>query len=187
MVKAAKSDPSLQMRVAEFHVVGRAAPTEKDKEPKIYRMRVFARNEVLAKSKFWFFMKRINKAKKSVGEILMCEKISAGSGNCVKNYAVWLRYDSRTATHNVYKEYRDVTRNGAISQMYSEMAGRHRALSCNIQIIRIAELPASLCKKATTTRFHSSKLKLPMIKCLPLAPKHLRSQFNGNRPKTFRR
>jgi len=186
MVKVAR-DSSLQMRVNEYNVVGRATPTEKTPEQKIYRMRIFARNEVLAKSRFWFFMKRINKAKKSAGEILACDKIAQGAGRSVKNYAIWLRYDSRTATHNVYKEYRDVTRCGAISQMYAEMAGRHRALSCNIQIIRIAELPATLCKKPTTTRFHSAKLKLPMIKCRPFAPKHLRSVYNSRRPQTFRR
>ena len=29
---------------------------------RIYRMRIFARNVVLAKSRFWYFMKRLNKA-----------------------------------------------------------------------------------------------------------------------------
>ena len=33
-------------------------------------MRIFARNVVLAKSRFWYFMKRLNKAKKSGGELL---------------------------------------------------------------------------------------------------------------------
>jgi hypothetical protein len=33
--------------------VGRALPTEKDVQPKIYRMKLWATNEVRAKSKFW--------------------------------------------------------------------------------------------------------------------------------------
>ena len=44
----------------------------------------------------------------------------------VKNFGVWVRYQSRTGYHNMYKEYRDLTLNGAISQMYQEMASRHR-------------------------------------------------------------
>ena len=34
----------------------------------------------------------------------------------VKNFGVWLRYDSRSGTHNMYREYRDVTVAGAITQ-----------------------------------------------------------------------
>ncbi len=36
----------------------------------------------------------------------------------IKNYGIWVRYMSRTGFHNAYKEYRDVTLNGAIEQMY---------------------------------------------------------------------
>ena len=32
--------------------------------------------------------------------------------NIVKNFAVLIKYDSRTGTHAMYKEYRDVTVNG---------------------------------------------------------------------------
>lgn len=37
----------------QYQVVGRALPTEKDEHPKIYRMKLWATNEVRAKSKFW--------------------------------------------------------------------------------------------------------------------------------------
>jgi ribosomal protein L20A (L18A) len=36
----------------------------------------------------------------------------------VQNFGIWLRYDSRSGTHNMYREYRDVTVNGAITQCY---------------------------------------------------------------------
>ena len=44
----------------------------------------------------------------------------------VKNFGVWVRYQSRTGYHNMYKEYRDTTLNGAVEQLYQEMASRHR-------------------------------------------------------------
>lgn len=38
----------------QYQVVGRALPTEADQHPKIYRMKLWATNEVRAKSKFWY-------------------------------------------------------------------------------------------------------------------------------------
>merc|ERR1719197_1496272 len=61
------ADPSCQAKMHQYQIVGRAAPTAKNPVPKIYRMRLFAKNTVLAKSRFWYFMKRLNKAKRSGG------------------------------------------------------------------------------------------------------------------------
>lgn len=33
----------------------------------------------------------------------------------IKNFGVWLRYDSRSGTHNMYREYRDLTVAGAVT------------------------------------------------------------------------
>lgn len=43
----------LHLQFHQYQVVGRALPTEKDVQPKIYRMKLWATNEVRAKSKFW--------------------------------------------------------------------------------------------------------------------------------------
>lgn len=39
----------------------------------------------------------------------------------VKNYGIWVRYMSRTGFHNMYKEYRDTTLNGAVEQVQTCM------------------------------------------------------------------
>merc|ERR1712226_1500375 len=95
--------------------------------PKIFKMKLFAKNPVIARSKFWYFMKKINRAKKTGGEILRQIELFDQTPTKVKNYGIWLRYQSRTDTHNMYKEYRDVNINSAVAKMYSEMACRHRA------------------------------------------------------------
>ena len=51
-------------------MVGRHLPTEKDATPKLFRMRLFAPNEVVAKSRFWYFMRKLKKVKKVNGEIV---------------------------------------------------------------------------------------------------------------------
>ena len=38
----------------QYQVVGRALPTPSDEHPKIFRMKLWATNEVRAKSKFWY-------------------------------------------------------------------------------------------------------------------------------------
>lgn len=45
------------MGLVEYQIVGRHLPTESDPTPKIYRMRIFAPNEVVAKSRFWYFLR----------------------------------------------------------------------------------------------------------------------------------
>jgi large subunit ribosomal protein L18Ae len=52
----------------------------------------------------------------------------------VKNYGVWLRYDSRSGTHNMYKEYRNVSRALAVESLYHDMAARHRTRFRSIHV-----------------------------------------------------
>merc|ERR1712217_628745 len=185
MVKSFKADPSLQAKMHQYQIVGRAAPTPKNPTPKIFRMRLFARNQVLAKSRFWYFMKKLNKAKKSGGELLAVNELHDRGPTKVKNYAIWLRYESRTNTHNMYKEIRDININGAIGKLYSEMAGRHRAQPGSIQIINTTAIPASECKRDAVTEMHKSDMKFPVIRKMPLVEKKFRSTFKAKRPMTF--
>lgn len=115
------------MQLKEFQVVGRMLPTDKVEEPKLYRMRLFAPNEIVAKSRFWYFLKFSSHFKKTSGEIVSVNQIFEKKPGNVKNYGIWLRYNSRSGTHNMYKEYRDVTRVGAVTSMYQDMASKHRA------------------------------------------------------------
>lgn len=101
----------------QFFVIGRGLPSEKNPNPTLYRMRVFAKNPVLAKSKFWYHMKRQHKVRKVQGEIVSVQEIYEKHAGVVKNYGIVLRYLSRTETINMYKEYRDTTLAGAVSQM----------------------------------------------------------------------
>jgi Ribosomal proteins 50S-L18Ae/60S-L20/60S-L18A len=57
-------------RLTEYQVIGRHLPTETNPTPKLYRMRIFAPNSVVAKSRFWYFLMKLRKVKKSNGEIV---------------------------------------------------------------------------------------------------------------------
>lgn len=187
MTKMARRDPSLQQKVRQYQIVGRAAPSKKVPEPKTYRMKLFARNRVLAESKFWFFMRKLQKAKRSGGEILAVNEIFERHPQSVKNFGIWLRYDSRTGTHNMYKEYRDLTQCGAVSQMMAEMSGRHRALSSNVQVLRIEEVKSKDCRRPHVTQLHKSRLAFPLPRHIPLIPKELRMRYAARPPTVFQK
>lgn len=105
------------MVVRQFQVIGRKQPTEKEPEPQLYRMQVFAPNAVTARSRFWYFLHQYKKMKKTTGEILSVNEIFEKKKHTVKNYYIYLRYNSRSGTHNMYKEYRDTSLCGAVEQM----------------------------------------------------------------------
>ncbi|KAH0932654.1 hypothetical protein HID58_009771 [Brassica napus] len=173
-------------RFHQYQVVGRALPTEKDVQPKIYRMKLWATNEVRAKSKFWYFLRKLKKVKKSNGQMLAINEIFEKNPTTIKNFGIWLRYQSRTGYHNMYKEYRDTTLNGAVEQMYTEMASRHRVRFPCIQIIKTATVPAKLCKRESTKQFHNSKIKFPLVfrKVRPPSRK-LKTTYKASKPNLF--
>ena len=174
------------MAIHQYEVVGRHKVTEKMPNPKVYRMKLFAPNTVVARSRFWYYLSLLKKVKRANGEIVGVNEIFEKNPNHIKNFGMWIRYDSRSGTHNMYKEYRDVTLNGAVEQMYSELASRHRARTSSIQIVRTAELKASDCKRARVTQFHDNDIKFRLCHRIPRASsKQFKKTFKSTRPATF--
>ncbi|TFL00765.1 60S ribosomal protein L18A [Pterulicium gracile] len=170
------------MGLQEYQVVGRHLPTENDPNPKIYRMRIFAPNEVVAKSRYWYFLRQLKKVKKATGEIIGVNAIHEKKPLKVKNFGIWLRYDSRSGTHNMYKEYRDLSRADAVKSMYQDMAARHRARFRSIHILRVVEIE----KNEDIRRPYIKQLLTPNLR-FPLAHRvsKSRSTFVAHRPTTF--
>ena len=151
--------------------------------PLIYQMKIFAPVRAHAKSRFWYYCSYLRKVKKTQGEILQCQQIYEKKPLKIKNFVVWLRYDFRSGTHNMHREYRDLTPAGATTQCYRNIGPRHRARASYIRIIRIEEVPASKVKSKNLTQFINSKIKFP----LPhrVNRKLHRPHFTTTRPHTF--
>merc|ERR1711865_1318930 len=120
----------------QYEVIGRHVPTERDPEPKAYRIKLFTKNETQARSRFWYFIRRLVKMKKANAEVLSIREIFEKKPEKVSKYGMWLRYDSRSGTTNMYKEFSALSQNEAVQQMYQEMAGRHRARFTSIHNIK---------------------------------------------------
>ncbi|KAJ8301278.1 hypothetical protein KUTeg_021015 [Tegillarca granosa] len=170
----------------EYKVIGRSMPTEKLRVPPLYQMRIFAPDKCTAKSRFWYFVSQLKKMKKTLGEIVLCQRIYEKKPLKIKNIGIWLRYVSRSGIHNMYREYRDLTAAGAVTQClykvvyttctesrdltaagavtqcYRDMGARHRARASTIQIIKVSEVEASKCRRPNIKQFHNSKIRFPL-------------------------
>ena len=62
----------------------------------------------------------------------------------------------------MYREYRDLSVNAAITACYRDMGARHRARAHAIQIIRCEEVAAGKCRRPLVTQMHDSKIKFPL-------------------------
>jgi len=120
----------------------------------------------------------------------------------VKNFGIWLRYDSRSGTHNMYKEFRELSRADAVKSLYQDMAARHRARFRSVhvrltvsffwentdrhgltfQILRVVEI----AKSEDVRRPYIKQLLTPALRFpLPHRVQKSRSTFVAHRPNTF--
>ncbi|KAJ1829699.1 60S ribosomal protein L20B [Coemansia sp. RSA 2599] len=169
----------------EYQVIGRRLPSEQEPTPKLFRMRIFAPNVVVAKSRYWYFLSKLHKAKRASGEIVSVNEIFESKPLTVKNYGIWLRYDSRSGTHNMYKEYRETSRAAAVEACYQDMAARHRARFSSIQIIRVATVKASEVRRPYIQQLIQPNLKFPLPHRSNRPAKVHRSLIVAQRPSTF--
>ena len=63
-------------QLKEYHVVGRRLPSDTLTNPPLFKMRIFAPDHVVAKSRYWYFIKKLKKIKKTKGEIVLCQEVS---------------------------------------------------------------------------------------------------------------
>ncbi|TRY74618.1 hypothetical protein TCAL_06415 [Tigriopus californicus] len=166
----------------EYRVIGRKLPTPDEPETPLYRMKIFAPDQVVAKSRFWYFLRQLRKFKKTTGEIVSVEEIREQKPLKIKNFGIWLRYDSRSGTHNMYREYRDLNVSAAITQCYRDMGARHRARAHAIQIIRVEPVAASKTRRPLVQQMHDSKIKFPLTSRVQ---KRGGSLFKAKRPDTY--
>lgn len=54
----------------------------------------------------------------------------------------------------MYREYRDLTTAGAVTQLYRDMGARHRARAHSIQVMKVEEIAAAKCRRPNITQFH---------------------------------
>jgi len=170
----------------QFEVTGRKKPSDVDPTPEVYKMKIFASNAVVARSRFWYFLGQQKKVKRASGEIMNCSELFDKKPTTIKNYGIWLRYDSRSGTHNMYKEFRALSVHEAIDKLYANMTSLHRAHKSSIQIIKTAVISSKATKRTYTWEYLNNDIKfqVPHRVTRP-SSKTYRKTFKATKPSTF--
>ena len=101
----------------------------------------------------------------------------------MRNYGIVFRYLSRTEVINMYKEFRDTTLNGAMSQLYMDLKGKHRAPLESVQVISTKVVPYKDTVREYTWAHAKASLKFPLVKPLKRAPTAgTKATFRATRP-----
>lgn len=160
-----------------YQVIGRATPTEKNATPTAYKYEVYAPNFVVAKSRFWKIMNDKNKIKQTHGDVLSV-KVVKDRKIAARNYAVDLCYYSQRCGYTqMSKEFRDVSKSGAVSQAYHDLASRHRARYTNVEVLGIKSIPNHDCRRLSIIQFHKAKLSFPLLQVNTKAARKDRAIF----------
>lgn len=144
----------------KYVLCGRRLPSESHPDPEVYRMTIYAPNEVVAQSRFWGQLNSLKKLKRSHGELVDLQEVQEDD-TYVKNFGVTLRYRSRTGQHNMYREVRETTSARAIEQVLSIMAGNYRARYSAVHIIDVSELKEEDLRREHTISFNDHKAHFP--------------------------
>ena len=153
----------MRPHLKHYQVVGRATPTEAEPNPTVYKFEVFAPNFVVAKSKFWVLMRDKNKVKATNGDILSC-RVVKDKKIAARNYSVDVAYYSQACGYTqMTKEFRDVSRAGAVSQCYHDLASKHRARYHVIDVIGVKAINGDDCRRAFVKQFNEPKIAFPLF------------------------
>ena len=186
MAKKLKLDKPTGIRGRCFLLYARKQPSAKDPEPKVLCCRVYAPNAVIARSRFWTTALRKYKLRKSGGELLRIQEVFESKKTQARNFGIFLKYRSTVGVHNMFKEYRDTSVNGAIDQMYNEMGGNHRVSSERITILTAGEIGRDSLRERKPRALiwaDTQNLKYPLWKrnARPSHPKYF-SLYHTRRP-----
>jgi large subunit ribosomal protein L18Ae len=150
--------------IRQFLIAGRRLPTEQDPTPTVYRMRVFGPTETHAKSRFWYYLRRMNKTKKSAGEIVSVKEVFEKKKDHLKTYGILIRLEAESGTHNMYREYRDISLNCAVSKLITDMAGRYAAKPSAIHVVSTGVVTTQdKMKRPLTLQFAKPGVRFPLV------------------------
>ena len=153
----------MRPHLKHYCVVGRATPSESEANPTVYKFEVFAPNFVVAKSKFWTLMRDKNKVKATKGDILSC-KVVKDKKIAARNYSVNVAYYSQACGYTqMTKQFRDVSRAGAVCQAYNDLASKHRARYANIDVVGVKSVDYNSVVRPFVQQFDNNKLAFPLF------------------------
>ncbi|TBU12555.1 ribosomal protein L18a [Hamiltosporidium tvaerminnensis] len=150
--------------MVKFKIFGSKLPTEEEKEPQIYVANIFAKNDVYARSRFFNLLNTKHKIKSTKACVLKVVPITEDiSEMVVKNYGIKFYYRSKRCFHNMYKEFRAISRISAVEKLFSDMGGRHEVKNDMIFIVSVSEISDEEVKRPGVKEFCGDEVMFPLF------------------------
>ncbi|KAM0678797.1 60S ribosomal protein L18A [Binucleata daphniae] len=149
----------------EYKIHASKKPTEKEAQPQIFVSNIFAKNIVQARSKMTQILNNKHKIKSTNTLFLKVEEIPNANEECViKNYGIQYVFRSRRGLHNMYKEFRGLSKCDVVGMLYQDMAGKHKAKEGSLKIVEVKELKADELKRLNVIQFTKENVSFPIFK-----------------------
>lgn len=129
------------MALKEFRMYASEKPSESETSPQVYVSTVFAKNEVVARSRLFRLLRIKHKLKSSQGEVLKAVEVPQHGDMKIRNFGVTAVYRSSSGLHNFYKEFRAPTRAIAVERIYQDIGSRHHVPSQRVTVVDVVEVP----------------------------------------------
>ncbi|TBU02814.1 ribosomal protein L18a [Hamiltosporidium magnivora] len=81
----------------------------------------------------------------------------------VKNYGIKFYYRSKRCFHNMYKEFRAISRISAVEKLFSDMGGRHEVKNDMIFIVSVSEISDEEVKRPGVKEFCGDEVMFPLF------------------------
>ncbi|KAH0574005.1 60S ribosomal protein L18a [Spironucleus salmonicida] len=118
----------------QYEICGRQLKNAPVDAP-VFKMTIFATNDIIAESRFWYFLNSLQRIKKSNGQLVSIKKVTEDDST-VRTYGITIRYRTQVGHQNQYREIRETTAARAMEKLFSVMAGQYHIRYQDVQIIK---------------------------------------------------
>lgn len=154
----------------EYQIVGKSSDPA---ETSLYKITIFANNEVVAKSRFFKYMSKINKIKKNSAEIVSIVQKNEKNLLKARSYGIWIQMKIKRSLKNLYKEYRETSRVNAVKKCFNSLYSLYKVKYFDIDIVSIVELKDDEIKKEEVKQFTKASIRFPNLFCSKKKTNHV--------------
>ena len=151
----------------EFKVYGCKKVTPEEPQPQIFVSTVFAKNAVIARSKFSRLLNKQFKIKPSRREIIKTEIVPQDDDFKLKNYGIHFVFRTKAGLQNGYKEVRHINRVLAVSDMFRDFCCRHKIRSSEVYIYKLNIIKDEDVRRTRVLPFVSKDVQFPVFFKVP--------------------
>lgn len=128
------------MHIKEYKVFASEKPTAANPVPQVFVNVVFAKNEIIARSKTFSLLRKQYKIKLSKGVVLKIEEVPQYTDRKVRTFGVRAAYIIKRKTVNVHKEIRALSRAQAVFGLWQDLRTRHSVRPETVGIVEVTEI-----------------------------------------------